>query len=72
MTELDKAIKLLRNLLRSVGEYRNEKISVESEIINGDQYIVVYVNENKYATNVECEGFRSMIKSVVNKVILKI
>lgn len=71
MREVDKAVELLRPLLNGMAENRST-VEVKAEEIHDDDYIVVTINGADYNVCVECENVRSMVKSVVDKVALKL
>ena len=71
MREVDKAVELLRPLLNGMAENRST-VEVKAEKIHDDDYIVVTINGADYNVCVECENVRSMVKSVVNAVALKL
>ena len=72
MREVDKAVELLRPLLKGMAEERNATVKVKAEKIHNDDYIIVTVKGYDYKVCVECENVRSMIRSVVNAVALKL
>lgn len=67
MSEMDKAISLLKPLLESIAIDRHRSI----DIYGVDTSIIVCIDGCKYKINVECENTFAMIKSVIDKVILK-
>lgn len=71
MREVDKAVELLRPLLNGMAENRST-VEVKAEKIHDYDYIVVTINGADYNVCVECENVRSMVKSVVDKVALKL
>ena len=71
MREVDKAVELLKPLLNGMAENRST-VEVKAEKIHDDDYIVVTINGADYNVCVECENVRSMVKSVVDKVALKL
>lgn len=71
MKEVDKAVKLLAPLLKGMAEGRST-VEVKSEKMHGDDYIVVIINKANYNVCVECENVRSMVKSVIDCVALKL
>ncbi len=71
MREVDKAVELLKPLLNGMAENRST-VDIKAEKIHNDNYIVVTINGANYNVCVECENVRSMVKSVVDKVALKL
>ena len=71
MREVDKAVELLKPLLNGIAENRST-VEVKAEKIHNDDYIIVTINGANYNVCVECENVRSMVKSVVDKVALKL
>lgn len=71
MREVNKAVELLRPLLNGMAENRST-VDIRAEKIHNDDYIVVTINEYDYNICVECENVRSMVKSVVDVVALKL
>lgn len=71
MREIDKAVELLTPLLKGMSEGKSS-VEVKSEKLHDDDYIVVTINNAKYNVCVECENVRSMIKSVIDVVALKL
>lgn len=71
MREVDKAVELLRPLLNGMAENRST-VEVKAEKIHNDDYIVVTINRANYNVCVECENVRSMVKSVIDVVALKL
>ena len=71
MREVDKAVELLRPLLNGMAENRST-VDIKAEKIHDDDYIVVTINGGKYNICVECENIRSMVRSVVDVVALKL
>jgi hypothetical protein len=71
MSEVCKAVKLLRPLLEGLAEDREETVDVYADVYNGD-YITVTINKAKYEINVTAENVRSIVQSVVNRVALKL
>ena len=68
MSEVCKAVKLLRPLLEGLAEDREETV----DVYNGEDYITVTINKAKYEINVTAENVRSIVQSVVNRVALKL
>lgn len=73
MSEVCKAVKLLRPLLEGLTEDRNETIDVfaTTDTVR-DDLIIVRINGAQYEINVTAENVRSIVRSVVNKVALKL
>ena len=71
MREVDKAVELLRPLLNGMAENRST-VEVRAEKIHNADYVVVTINGANYNVCVECENVRSMVKSVIDKVALKL
>ena len=73
MSEVCKAVKLLRPLLEGLAEDRNETVDVfaVTDTVRGD-LIIVRINGVQYEANVTAENVRSIVRSVVNKVALKL
>ena len=71
MREVDKAVELLSPLLNGMAENRST-VEVKADKIHNDDYIVVAINGANYNVCVECENVRSMIKSVIDVVALKL
>lgn len=73
MNEICKAVKLLRPLLEGLAEDREETVDVFVVIdaAKGD-FIIVRINGAQYEVNVIAENVRSIVRSVVNKVALKL
>lgn len=72
MSEACKAVKLLRPLLKGLAEDRKETVNVYADVYNGEDYIIVTIDKAKYEINVTAENVRSIVRSVVNKVALKL
>ncbi len=72
MSEVCKAVKLLRPLLEGLAEDREETVDVYADVYNGEDYITVTINKAKYEINVTAENVRSIVQSVVNRVALKL
>lgn len=71
MEDLYKAVELLNPLLNGLAD-KGETVEVFGVKVNDDSFIIVHINNAKYKINVTCENARSMIRSVVNAVVLKI
>lgn len=71
--EVRKAVKLLRPLFNGFTESRYKTIDVFATIDNvkGD-FIIVRIDGTQYDINVTGECIQSMVRSVVDRVILKI
>lgn len=72
MSEVCKAVKLLRPLLEGLAEDREETVDVYADVYNGEDYITVTIDKAKYEINVTAENVRSIVQSVVNRVALKL
>lgn len=71
MREVDKAVELLKPLLNGMAENRST-VDIKAEKIHDKDYIVVTINGGKYNVCVECENVRSMVRSVIDRVALKL
>jgi len=69
--EVDKAVELLSPLLNGMAENRSA-VSVKADKIRNKDYIVVTINGYNYNVCVEFENVRSMVKSVIDAVALKL
>lgn len=72
MSEVCKAVKLLRPLLEGLAEDREETVDIYADVYNGEDYITVTIDKAKYEINVTAENVRSIVQSVVNRVALKL
>lgn len=72
MREVDKAVELLQPLFNELAEGRKETVYVYANVYDGEDYIIVTINKAKYEINVTAENVRSMVRSVVNEVALKL
>lgn len=72
MRDIDRAVELLKPLFNGLAEGRNETVDIYADVYNGENRIVVTVNNAKYEINVTAENVRSMVQSVVNRVALKL
>ena len=72
MREVDKAVELLRPLLNGLAEGRKEVVNVYADVCEGEDYIIVIINKAEYGINVTAENTRSMVKSVIDVVALKL
>lgn len=72
MREVDKAVELLQPLFNGLAEGRKETVHVYANVYDGEDYIIVTINKAKYEINVTAENVRSMVRSVVNEVALKL
>ena len=72
MREVDKAVELLQPLLNVLAEGRKETVDVYADVYYGDDYITVIINNAKYEINVTAENVRSIVKSVIDMVALKL
>lgn len=72
LRDIDRAVELLKPLLTGLAEDRDKTIDVYADVYNGKSHIVVTVNNAKYEINVTAENVRSMIKSVIDVVALKL
>lgn len=72
MMEMGKAVELLRPLFDELAD-EGTLIDVFGTLdtCRGD-LIIVRINNAQYEVNVTCENVRSMVRSVVNAVVLKI
>lgn len=72
MSEICKAVKLLRPLLEGLAEDRKTvDVFATADTVVGD-LIIVRINGHQYEVNVTAENVRSMVRSVVNEVALKL
>ena len=71
MREIDKAIELLKPLLKGMAKERNCVVDIKATDINGFDFITVTINEGKYEIPVACMNMRAIIKVVVDTVALK-
>ncbi len=71
MREIDKAVKLLKPLFEGLAKDRNATVDVYADCYNGEDYIITIINDGEYKTNVTAENVRSIVQSVVNRVVLK-
>lgn len=72
MREVDKAVELLQPLFNGLAEGRKETVDVYADVCYGDDYIIVIINNAKYEINVTAENVRSIVKSVIDVVALKL
>lgn len=72
MRDIDRAVELLKPLFNGLAEDRNETVDVYADVYNGEDYIIVTINKAKYEINVTAENVRSMVKSVIDRVALKL
>ena len=72
MRDIDRAVELLKPLFNGLAEGRNETVDIYADVYNGESRIIVTVNNAKYEINVTAENVRSMVQSVVNRVVLKL
>lgn len=72
MRDIDRTVELLKPLFNGLAEGRNETVDIYADVYNGENRIVVTVNNAKYEINVTAENVRSMVQSVVNRVALKL
>ena len=71
MKEIDKAVELLKPLLKGMAKERNCTVSVMATDINKFPSITVTIDKGKYVIPVACMNMRAMIKAVVDTVALK-
>lgn len=71
MREIEKAVSLLKPLLEGLAKDRGDTVDVHADCYNGEYYIVTVINNSKYEVNVTSENVRSMVKSVIDRVVLK-
>lgn len=71
MREIDKAVELLKPLFEGLAKDRDSVVDVYAECCNGEDYIVTVINGCSYEVNVTAENVRSIVQSVVNRVVLK-
>ena len=67
----DKAVELLKPLLKGMAKERNCTVSVMATDINKFPFITVTIDKGKYEIPVACMNMRAMIKVVVDTVALK-
>ena len=72
MRDIDRAVELLNPLFNGLAEDGKETVNVYADVYNGEDYIIVTINKAKYEINVTAENVRSIVRSVVNKVALKL
>lgn len=72
MRDIDRAVELLKPLFNGLAEDRNETVDVYADVYNGEDYIIVIINNAKYEINVTAENVRSIVKSVIDVVALKL
>ena len=72
MREIDRAIELLQPLLNGLAEGRNEAVEIYTEKYYDEDFIIVTIDNAKYEINVTAENVRSIVRSVVNRVALKL
>ena len=72
MREIDRAIELLQPLLNGLAEGRNEVVEIYTEKYCDEDFIIVTIDNAKYEINVTAENVRSIVQSVVNRVVLKL
>lgn len=71
MREIDKAVELLKPLFEGLAKDRDSVVDVYAECCNGEDYIITVINGCSYEVNVTAENVRSIVQSVVNRVVLK-
>lgn len=73
MREIDRAIELLQPLLNGLAEGRSETVDIYgvTDTVRGN-LIIVRINSAQYEVNVTAENVRSMVRSVVDRVALKL
>lgn len=72
MRDIDRAVELLKPLFNGFAEGRNKTVDIYADVRNGESYVVVIINKAKYEINVTAENVRSIVRSVVNSVALKL
>lgn len=72
MKDIDKAVELLKPLFAGLAEGRNETVDIYTEKHYDEDFIIVTINKAKYEINVTAENVRSIVRSVVNRVALKL
>lgn len=72
MRDIDRAVELLKPLFVGLAEDRNETVDIYVDVYNGENYITVTIDKAKYEINVTAENVRSIVQSVVNRVVLKL
>ena len=72
MRDIDRAVELLKPLFNGLAEDRNETVDIYTDVYNGESYVVVIIDKAKYEINVTAENVRSIVQSVVNRVVLKL
>lgn len=72
MREIDRAVELLQPLLNGLTEGRNEAVEIYTEKYYDEDFIIVTIDNAKYEINVTAENVRSIVRSVVNRVALKL
>lgn len=72
MKDIDRAVELLKPLFNGLAEDRNETVDIYADVYNGEVYVVVIIDKVKYEINVTAENARSIVRSVVNRVALKL
>ena len=72
MRDIDRAVELLKPLFVGLAEDRNETVDIYEDVYNGENYITVTIDKAKYEINVTAENVRSIVQSVVNRVVLKL
>lgn len=72
MRDIDKAVELLKPLFNGLAEDRNETVDIYTDVYNGESYVVVTIDKAKYEINVTAENVRSIVQSVINRVVLKL
>ena len=72
MRDIDRAVELLKPLFVGLAEDRNETVDIYADVYNGENCITVTIDKAKYEINVTAENVRSIVQSVVNRVVLKL
>ena len=72
MKDIDRAVELLKPLFNGLAEDRNETVDIYADVYNGEVYVVVIIDKVKYEINVTAENARSIVRSVVSRVALKL
>lgn len=70
MRDIDRAVELLQPLFNGLAEGRT--VNVYTEKYYDEDFIIVTIDKAKYEINVTAENVRSIVRSVVNRVALKL
>lgn len=71
MRDIDRAVELLKPLFNGLAEGRNVDVFAVPDAVRGD-LIIVRIDNAQYEINVTAENVRSMVKSVIDRVALKL